>query len=200
MNVKRQNLFNICGIISLTSAPPQQNCSFVLRTVYFPNKANQTEKVFDPEKWASSGNGDKWICWSDVRPVMRYGGPAAFRVIKENATFIWKSPYTVYFKLDTAVWMERMSNPEGFVVKILMGRSWTTWLFIPDGELVGFWYGIMTPPQEIITSFYLALAKSVQDVFPITFRANEGLATGITTGLIPGFCSRGTSDEVNIVK
>ena len=54
---------------------------------------------------------------------MRYGGSSAFRIIKENAKLICKPPYTVYFKLDTPVGMERVSDPEGFVVKILMGRS-----------------------------------------------------------------------------
>ena len=67
---------------------------------------------------------------------MRYGGSAAFRVKKENATLICKPPYAIYFKLDIFVWMERVNDPEGFVVKILMGRSCTTWLW-PDSNAGG---------------------------------------------------------------
>jgi hypothetical protein len=29
----------------------------------------------------------------------------------------------IYFKLDISIGMERMDDPEGFVVKALMGRS-----------------------------------------------------------------------------
>jgi hypothetical protein len=73
-------------------------------------------------------------------------------------------------------------------------------VFLPNGERVGFWFGILTPPQDEISSFYSVLSKSQQDVFPIAFKANEGLAKGITTGSIPGFCSSGNGDEINVTK
>jgi hypothetical protein len=59
----------------------------------------------------------------DVRPVKRYGRFAALRVEKENTTLICNSLYVIYFKFDISVWMKRMNDTEGFVIKILMGRS-----------------------------------------------------------------------------
>lgn len=73
-------------------------------------------------------------------------------------------------------------------------------LFLADGKIIGFWFGILTPAEEEISSFYTALGKNHQDVFPIAFEANEGLATGITSGSIPGFCSSGESDEIKVTK
>lgn len=58
----------------------------------------------------------------------------------------------------------------------------------------------MTPPQKEITSFYAALGRSQQEVFPIAFKANDGLATGIVSGSIPGFGSSGEKDEIVVVK
>jgi hypothetical protein len=55
--------------------------------------------------------------------VERYGRFATLRVEKENTTLIGNSPYAIYFKLDVFVWMEWMNDPEGFVIKILMGCS-----------------------------------------------------------------------------
>ena len=45
-----------------------------------------------------------------------------------------------------------------------------------------------------------ALGKSQQEVFPIAFEANDGLATGVASGSIPGFCSSGEGDEVKVVR
>jgi len=73
-------------------------------------------------------------------------------------------------------------------------------VFLPDRKRVGFWFGILTPPRETISSFYAALGKSRQDVFPIAFSADEGLALGITAGSIPGFCSKGDNDDIKVVK
>jgi hypothetical protein len=97
--------------------------SFAFYAVYFPNKANQTEKVFDSEKCASGRDDDKWIRRSNVRPMKRYGGSASLRVKKENATLSCQLSYAIYFKLDISVWMKRVNDPEGFVVNVLLGCS-----------------------------------------------------------------------------
>ena len=73
-------------------------------------------------------------------------------------------------------------------------------IFLPDDERVGFWFGIFAPSPEEVSSFYSALDKTQQDVFPIAFEANEGLATGITSGSILGFCSRDENGEVKVTK
>jgi hypothetical protein len=72
--------------------------------------------------------------------------------------------------------------------------------FQPDGKLVSFWFGILTPPQEVVSDFYSALDRRQEDVFPILFRVEEGLATGITAGSIPGFCSIGKDGEIKVVR
>src|SRR5210317_310847 len=97
--------------------------SFAVCTLYFSNKTNQTEKIFDSKKCASSRNSDKWILWPDVRPVKRYGRFATLRVEKENTTLICNSLYVIYFKFDISVWVKRMNDTEGFAIKLLMGRS-----------------------------------------------------------------------------
>jgi len=129
----RHILFNVCGIISFTKLWLCHACSFAACTVYLLNKANQTQKVFDSEKWAPGRHNNKWIHWTDVRPLERYGRSAPFHVVKENATSTCDSSYAIYFKLDISVGMERMDDPEGLVVKILMGRSWTILLSIIFG-------------------------------------------------------------------
>jgi hypothetical protein len=73
-------------------------------------------------------------------------------------------------------------------------------VFLPDDERVGFWFGILMPSPEEVASLYSALDKTQRDVFPIAFMTNESLATGITSGSIPGFCSRGENDEVKVTK
>jgi hypothetical protein len=55
--------------------------------------------------------------------MKRYGRFASLRVKKENTTLTWQSPYAIYFKLDIFVWMKRVNDPEGFVVKVLLGCS-----------------------------------------------------------------------------
>jgi hypothetical protein len=55
--------------------------------------------------------------------MQRYGRSAPFGVIKENTTPSCDSSYAIYFKRDISIGMERMNDSEGFVVKVLMGRS-----------------------------------------------------------------------------
>ena len=137
-NSWRQILFNICGIISLTQLPPRHACSLAACTVYFLHKTDQTEKVFDPKRWAPGRDNDEWIFGSDVRPLQRYGRLAPFRVVKKNATTTCDSSYTVDLKPDISIGMERVGDLEGFAVKILMRRSWTMLLW--TGSSVAEWH------------------------------------------------------------
>jgi len=73
-------------------------------------------------------------------------------------------------------------------------------VFLPDGSSFGFWFGIATPPRDEIASFYAAVGKSRQEVFPIAFEADDGLAAGITSGAIAGFCSRGEGGTIKVVR
>jgi hypothetical protein len=51
------------------------------------------------------------------------GGFAPFRVNKENTMLICQSPYAIDFKLNITVWVKRVNDTEGSVVKVLIGRS-----------------------------------------------------------------------------
>jgi hypothetical protein len=55
--------------------------------------------------------------------MKRYGRFTTLRVEKENTPLNGHVPNLIYFKLDVSVWMEWVNDPEGFVIKILMGCS-----------------------------------------------------------------------------
>ena len=59
----------------------------------------------------------------NVCPIKRYGRFAPLLVEEENTTLTGQCPNGIYFKFDISVWMERVSDPEGFVVKVLLRRS-----------------------------------------------------------------------------
>ena len=73
-------------------------------------------------------------------------------------------------------------------------------MFLPAGNRVAFWFGILTPPPWEISSFYAVLGKSKQEVFPIAFETIEGLAKGIVSGSVPGFCSISDSEGIRITR
>ena len=73
-------------------------------------------------------------------------------------------------------------------------------LFLPTGKRVPFWFGIMTPPKELMADMYASLGKAEPQVFPLAFTAEEGLASGIVSGTVHGFCSRGKGNQVTVHK
>jgi hypothetical protein len=73
-------------------------------------------------------------------------------------------------------------------------------LFLPSGKRVPFWFGIMSPSKDLIEEMYTSLGKTEAQVFPLTFTAEEGLATGIVSGSVPGFCSRGKGNQIAVHK
>jgi hypothetical protein len=64
-------------------------------------------------------------------------------------------------------------------------------LFLPSGTRVDFWEGMFKPPVEQRNIIYFALGSDPSSIFPISFRADEGLATGRVAGKISGFSWRG---------
>jgi hypothetical protein len=73
-------------------------------------------------------------------------------------------------------------------------------LFAQPGKIISFWFGMIGPSQEDIRGVYETLGKSVEQVFPIQFKAEDGLAKGIVSGTILGFYKTGKNDEVIVVK
>jgi hypothetical protein len=55
------------------------------------------------------------------------------------------------------------------------------------GRSFGFWGGICGVPIEERREFYAALQRAPDEVFPLSFSAEPGLATGIVTGRVEGF-------------
>jgi hypothetical protein len=51
----------------------------------------------------------------------------------------------------------------------------------------GFWGGRSGLPQEKRQRFYDLLGATSENVSPVHFRAEKGLATGITSGEVKGF-------------
>jgi hypothetical protein len=70
-------------------------------------------------------------------------------------------------------------------------------LFLPSGERVQFWWGILEIADSTKQALYDELGASAEQVFPIRFAANQGLTTGQASGAIPGFCYL-DGDEVRI--
>ncbi len=73
-------------------------------------------------------------------------------------------------------------------------------IFMPDGKFMGFWFGSFEPPKEVILNFYTTLNKSKEDIFPITFKAKEGVCKGVLLGKILGFYSQDKNGKIKIDK
>ncbi len=61
-------------------------------------------------------------------------------------------------------------------------------IFHPSGTLISFWFGIASPSDHDVTKICSLLGIPLDRIFPIKFEAQPGLATGTTSGVIPGFC------------
>lgn len=62
-------------------------------------------------------------------------------------------------------------------------------MFLGSGAKIGFWEG-MFPHLESRVRLYSQLRKSVDEIFPIEFKAEAGLAVGAYAGQIQGFYTR----------
>ena len=61
-------------------------------------------------------------------------------------------------------------------------------LFLPSGRRADFWDGMFKRPGDRRDIVYSELGDDPGSIFPIQFRAVDGLATGQVSGDIPGFC------------
>jgi len=61
-------------------------------------------------------------------------------------------------------------------------------VILTDGGRVDFWYGMMKPPiNEISTNYTIMGKENPLDVFPIQFSSDVDIATGIFEGTLEGF-------------
>lgn len=71
-------------------------------------------------------------------------------------------------------------------------------LYLPSGELVGFWLGMFGNATEAAAFVYAALGKNAEAVFPIHFVAPPNVAGGMTSGVIQGFYTVPDGATVNV--
>jgi len=62
-------------------------------------------------------------------------------------------------------------------------------MFTPSGRRESFWDGMVPRPAGQLARFYAELGRTQQQIFPIQFTADAGLAAGLATGTIAGFYS-----------
>jgi hypothetical protein len=116
------------------------------------------------------------------------------------------SPSDGMFLVSATFHLADGSTRKGFVTPTFEGTEFPRalgqlqpQLFAPAGERVGFWLG-MFPSREARDAAYRALGRAPTQLFPIQFRADDGLSTGVCAGEIRGFCSipKGLSAPVQI--
>jgi hypothetical protein len=73
-------------------------------------------------------------------------------------------------------------------------------IFTKKGERIGFWTGMFPIDKVQIDSFYELLNNEPDKIFPIDFKAIDGLSIGVTSGKINGFLTKGKDNEVIITK
>lgn len=70
-------------------------------------------------------------------------------------------------------------------------------MFLPSGTRCDFWDGMLRRKEGTQNILYDELAAGAETIFPIRFAVDLSLATGLTSGLIPGFCWK-PADSVEI--
>jgi hypothetical protein len=132
------------------------------------------------EPWYDDTDEETFRPWTKGTPVQ-----------PSNAMFLVKSEFTLadgtkHEGFITPQQPEQKNNEPYLDLSILQ-----PYIFVEDGNKVGFWLGCM-PPNVIETvkkDNYSLIGKSPEDIFPIVFKIQNGLATGIVDGNIPGLCS-----------
>jgi len=61
-------------------------------------------------------------------------------------------------------------------------------LFTKRGGMISFWLGMWEPSRKEINRLYKSMGKTPDQIFPIVFKACDGLAKGVQSGSILGFC------------
>lgn len=73
-------------------------------------------------------------------------------------------------------------------------------IFTKAGERFGFWTGMFPIEKSDIDHFYKLMEKGPDQIFPIIYKAEHGLSSGVTSGKINGFLTKRGNDNVLIAK
>lgn len=146
--------------------------------------------TFDIGKpWHKTANEATYRPWDQ-------GGPAKSEkgliLVRAELEFQSKRVYPGFFTAVPETWdippraelasiSARYGGPEIGLVAVQQPR-----MFLNDQQF-SFWGGRSGVPLEKRQDFYALLRLTQEDIFPIRFRAEKGLATGITAGEVKGF-------------
>jgi hypothetical protein len=141
------------------------------------------EGIDEREPWYHETGEDTYRPWTGPRPV----DPA-------RASFLVAARFTL---ADGSV-LGGFLTPVHEAAAVLLGGlgAMQPSVFMPTERVVGFWGGAFTRPGKDAARFYAELGKEPGAVFPMRFEGTPGLATGLQSGRIEGFCWTRADGEV----
>jgi len=136
--------------------------------------------------WAACHSFDydeDWYDDTDEETFRPWEGPLPVDPMK--GMFLVKSAVTLATgaSLEGFLTPQRGSEPEN--LGVLQPH-----LFLPDRRPVGFWSGILGWDPELKRKFYELVGRTADEIFPIHFKACDGLALGRVESIVRGFYSR----------
>jgi hypothetical protein len=125
--------------------------------------------------------GEPWYKASDEETFRPWTGPLPVR--PDQGMFLVRATLTL---IDGRVF-------RGFITPQHQGEELNLGtvqphLFLASGWWCSFWDGMLKRPDEKRREIYADLGQDPARIFPIGFYVDDGLATGRTSGSIPGFC------------
>ena len=123
------------------------------------------------EAWYDVTNEETFRPWSGALPV--------------------EPEHTIFLVRGTVILKDGTEN-RGFLTPAAVAGDVATMrphVFVGERSF-GFWAGMFQLPPERRQELYAALGKAPDEVFPASFSADRGLASGVTTGVVKGFACR----------
>ena len=141
------------------------------------------------EPWHKTSNESTYRPWDRELPVKSEKG---LIVVRAKLELLDKAVHLGFFTAVREGWDKpprvglasisaRYGGPEIGLVAVQQPR-----IFLNDQQF-SFWGGRSGVPFEKRQAFYNRLGLAPESIFPIRYRAEEGLATGITSGEVRGF-------------
>lgn len=139
------------------------------------------------ERWYDDTNEETFRPWTEKTPVSPDYAMFLIKAdlkLKNGAKF--QGFLTPCLESDY-----QNENDLGLIQPQIFGRS---------GECIGFWTGAFPMKSTEIQDFYKLIGKTPEEIFPIEFKAVEGLAIGVTSGKINGFLAIGENMDIIVTK
>jgi hypothetical protein len=143
------------------------------------------EHFADDPVWVACDSVDHdepWYAETDAETFRPWGGPLPVDPI--DATYLVRADFT--FRDG-----ERLP---GFVSPVmpdapsdLMLGALQPHVFVPTGECVALWLGMVGDAAAAARMLYASTARSAREIFPIAVSARAGLARGSCSAVLTGF-------------